>query len=134
MAHELRDSPEIYVRHTFADPTTIEIVGTKQDSFSICEADVLFKDPDGACWYVTVVTGPGYISDATKMWRESEGAQTPVLTAQQESPEPPKFVWNGGLADDDSVKALIGGIPLEILGPFLTSVARPPSSVSTPCD
>lgn len=110
--------------HNFAAPDSIRILGTRQeDASDIREADVLFDDSAGNHWYLTIVTGRQYVADIINTWRESE--QTQELTiqpGQSAHQEPPKFVWNGGMLDDDGIKALVCNAPLELLAPFIIRI------------
>ena len=111
-------------QHIFADPSSIRILGAKQDDGgAIREADVLFHDEqDARCWYITIVIGSEYVADVIDAWRESEVTRDPAMGTPSDRHEPPKFVWNGGPLDDNGVAELISNAPLELLAPFLVQV------------
>lgn len=115
-------------KHRFADPDSIQILGTRQeDTGGIREADVLFDDSDGNHWYITIVTGGQYVADTINTWRESEQTQEPTTQhGRSTHQEPPKFVWNGGMLDDDSIKDLIRNAPLKLLDPFIIRIQEEP--------
>jgi|SRR5581483_1069555 len=117
-------SHSIHHEHSFAAPDSIQILGSRQeDASNIREADVLFADEAGNYWYLTVVTGEQYVADTLNTWRDSKQTQEhDVQDREDVYQEPPKFVWNGGMLDDDGIKDLVQNASLELLAPFIISI------------
>lgn len=114
----MNSSPEHEPKRVFAPEDSIEIFGARENAqHTFDEVDVVFSDPSGKRWYMTIVTPDRVIHQTLEDLDDpAEAAELPV-----EPTEPMKMVWNGDLTED-SVQKILTQTSLDLLKPYLVNL------------